>query len=51
MVLTICYEMRRDDEVICEASSEHVFVRRDGRLLRMKRDMPEFCAAIEAMMA
>ena len=24
-------------------------MRRDGRLLRMKRDMPEFCTAIEAL--
>ncbi len=49
VVLTIRYVMRRDGEILCEGVSEHVFVGRDGRLLRMKRDMPEFCTAIEAL--
>ena len=49
VVLTIGYEMRKGGEVLCEATSEHVFVRRDGGILRLKRDMPEFCAAIEAL--
>ena len=49
VVLTIRYVMRRDGEILCEGVSEHVFVSRDGRLLRVKRDMPDFCAAIEAL--
>ena len=49
VVLTLGYEMRRAEggELVCEATSEHVFIRRGGGLLRLKRDMPEFCAAIE----
>lgn len=48
VVLAIRYVMRRGGDVVLEARSEHVFVRRDGGLVRRKRDMPEFCAAIEA---
>ena len=40
-----------DGEVICEGRSEHVFVTREGRIVRVKRDMPEFSAAIEALAA
>ena len=36
-------------ELVCQARSEHVFMRRGGGLLRMKRDMPEFTAALEGM--
>ncbi|MGX8705331.1 MAG: acyl-CoA thioesterase [bacterium] len=48
VVLTIGYAMRVGESVVCEAKSEHVFVNRDGRLVRMKRDMPEFCQVLEA---
>ena len=51
VVLTLRYDMTKADtgETVCQARSEHVFVSRDGRILRVKRDMPEFCAAIEGM--
>lgn len=49
VVLTLRYTMKRGDETLCEATSEHVFTDRSGRLIRMRRDMPEFCAAIERM--
>ncbi|MBO4367127.1 MAG: acyl-CoA thioesterase [Clostridia bacterium] len=50
VVLTILYEMRnKAGDVICTARSEHVFLDREGRFIRTKRDMPEFCAAIEAL--
>ena len=51
VVLTLRYEMRKagSDELVCEAHSEHVFMRRGGGLLRLRRDMPDFCAAIEGM--
>lgn len=53
VILTLRYDMTReeDGELICQATSEHVFMRRGGGLLRMKRDMPEFCAALEGMCA
>ncbi len=51
VVMTIVYEMRnRQDEIVCSARSEHVFLNREGRFVRMKRDMPEFCAAVEESM-
>ena len=51
MVLTIGYLMRnQNQELICEASSEHVFVNREGRIVRLKREQPEFCRAINAIL-
>jgi hypothetical protein len=38
-----------DGALVCQARSEHVFLRREGGLLRMKRDMPEFSAALEGV--
>ena len=52
VVLTIRYDMRKldSDELICQARSEHVFVSREGRMLRPRRDLPEFCAAIDNLL-
>ena len=48
VVLVIRYDMRNQrDEVVCAARSEHVFLNREGRFVRLKREMPEFCAALE----
>ena len=50
VVLTVGYEMKNAaGEVVCAAESEHVFLTREGKFLRMKRDMPEFTAALEAL--
>ena len=49
VVLTIGYEMKKDGEVLCDGQSEHVFVKRDGGIVRVKRDMPEFSAALESL--
>ena len=47
VVLTIRYAMTNQrDETICEARSEHVFVSREGRIVRMKKEQPAFCEAI-----
>ena len=51
VVLTISYDMRNgQDETVCTASSGHVFLNREGHFVRLKREMPEFCAALEANM-
>ena len=51
VVLTIGYLMRnQNQELICEASSEHVFVNRAGRIVRLKREQPEFCRVIDAIL-
>ena len=50
VVLALRYVMRTGDAVICEARSEHVFVRKsDGGIVRMKRDMRNFCAVIDGL--
>ena len=48
VIMTIVYTMTdQKGETVCEARSEHVFLNRDGRFVRLKRDLPEFCAAVE----
>ena len=53
VVLTLAYDMRRagEDETLCRAESEHVFLNREGRFIRMKRGLPDFCAALEALVS
>jgi len=51
VVMTILYEMKnRQGEVVCTGQSEHVFLNREGHFVRLKREMPEFCEAIEESM-
>ena len=51
VILTLGYDITREGsgELLFQATSEHVFLRRSGGILRLKRDMPEFCAALEGM--
>ena len=51
VVLAIRYEMRgkKTGELVCSARSEHVFLTREGHFARIKRQMPDFCAAITAL--
>ena len=52
VIMAIDYDMRNaSGSTVCTAHSEHVFLDRDGHFVRMKRAMPEFCAAIEKSMA
>ncbi len=49
VVLVFLYEMRNQKgEAVCEARSEHVFVNKEGRILRLNKDRPELYHAIEA---
>ena len=51
VILTIGYAMFNDkNETVCTARSEHVFLKKEGGFVRMKRELPELCAAIEAEM-
>lgn len=50
VIITIRYDMRLSGEKIFTGSSEHVFLDRDGKFVRMKKVMPEFCEAIEKSM-
>ena len=47
VVITISYDMRVNGEAVFSGTSEHVFLDRAGKFVRMKKVMPEFCAAIE----
>ena len=47
VVITISYDMRVNGEPVFSGTSEHVFLDRTGKFVRMKKVMPEFCAAIE----
>ena len=50
VVLTLSYDIAdAKGQTLCTAASEHVFLYRDGRILRMKRDLPEFSAALMRM--
>ena len=50
VVLAISYGMQNTatGETVCTARSEHVFLNREGRFVRLQREIPEFCAAIRA---
>ena len=52
VVMIIRYDMRNSaGEPVCTARSEHVFLNREGRFVRLKRELPAFCQAVEAAMA
>ena len=46
-VITMMYDMRVNGEPVFSGTSEHVFLDREGRFVRMRRVMPEFCRAVE----
>ena len=47
--LVLRYEMRNErGEKVFTGRSEHAFLNREGRIVRMDRDMPAFRAALEA---
>ena len=49
VVLVLLYEMRNQKgEAVCEARSEHVFINREGRIIRLNREQPEFYQTIQA---
>lgn len=47
VVITMMYDMRVNGEPVFSGTSEHVFLDREGRFVRMRRVMPEFCKAVE----
>ncbi len=51
VVLVLRYRMEKEQgSLVCEARSEHVFLNREGRFVRLKRELPGFCEAIEKEM-
>ena len=50
--LTLGYEMKNaSGKVVCEAQSEHCFVNREGRPIRLERECPHFYEALSELMA
>ena len=50
VVLTLRYDMRNQSGTqVCTATSEHLFLDREGHFVRMKRVMPEFCETVQRM--
>ena len=50
--MALVYDMRSSNgETVCTARSEHTFTDRSGHIVRLKKVMPEFCAAIENAIA
>lgn len=45
--LKLKYEMRRDNDLVCDATSEHCFLDRDGKILNLKRSHPDFYETLE----
>ena len=46
VIITITYEMHVEGEPVFSGISEHVFLDREGKFVRMKKVMPEFCEAV-----
>lgn len=48
--LKLKYEMHNgEDKLVCEARSEHAFINREGRPIRLQREYPEFYQAMEEL--
>lgn len=54
--LVIGYRMEKlqnageNSKLVCEGTTEHCFVGKDGKLLKLKRDFPEFHAALTELL-
>lgn len=49
--MTLGYEMRKEDGTpVCTATSQHCFLDREGRIVRLQRDHPELLAAFLALL-
>ena len=46
----ISYIMKKGDDIVCEAESTHCFMRKDGHVMRIEREMPEFSAFVSSVM-
>ena len=47
--LMLRYEIKKGDELICEARSEHAFVDKVGRVIRLPRAVPALAQKIELL--
>lgn len=47
VVITLSYQMDLNGMPIFSGTSEHVFLNRSGRFVRLRQVLPEFCQAVE----
>lgn len=48
--LKLKYEIKKADGVlVCEGHSEHCFVDREGKIIRLQREYPEFCNTLKKL--
>ena len=48
--IVLSYTMRRESDIVCEAESTHCFMRKDGHVMRIEREMPEFFAFLTSVL-
>lgn len=48
--LELGYTMTCDGQVVCNATSGHCFLDSEGKLVNIKKTLPEFYAALESLM-
>ena len=47
--VVLSYIMKKGDDIVCEAESTHCFMRKDGHVMRIEREMPEFSAFVSCV--
>ena len=50
VIITLAYDMLLNGEQIFVGLSDHVFLDRSGRFVRLKKVLPEFCEAVSRQM-
>lgn len=48
--VVLSYTMKKGNDIVCEAESTHCFMRKDGHVMRIEREMPEFSAFVSSVM-
>ena len=48
--IVLSYTMKNGNDIVCEAESTHCFMRKDGHVMRIEREMPEFSAFVSSVM-
>ena len=49
VVISLAYDMRLGSEQVFTGTSQHVFLDRGGRFVRMKQVMPDFCETVSRL--
>lgn len=47
--LKLNYEMKKEDTVVCESSSEHCFLNKEGNIIKLKKEFPDLYEALAGL--